>query len=79
VRTVDAVQWVFLAAIAAGCFLVSVPFGLIASGVLGIVGSTVHELAGAATARPALSEAQAAEEARTNRLGFRQIRGENSG
>jgi hypothetical protein len=76
VRPIDVVQWAFLAFIAAGCFLVSVPFGLIASGVLGIVGTTVLELASAARNRPEISEAQVAEEARTNMLGFRQIRRE---
>jgi uncharacterized membrane protein YedE/YeeE len=78
-RPVDVAQWAFLAFIAAGFWLISVRAGLIASGVLGLVGSTFQELAGSARDRPAMSEAQAAEEARTNRLGFRQIRRDRSG
>jgi hypothetical protein len=78
VRPIDVVQWVCLALIAAGTFLVSVRVGLICTGVLGIVGSTIYELA-AARDRPAMSEAQAAEEARTNMLGFRRIRRDRSG
>jgi hypothetical protein len=76
VRPIDIAQWLCLALIAAGTFLISVRVGLICTGVLGIVGSTVFELAGSARDRPEMSEAQVAEQARTNMLGFRQIRRE---
>lgn len=50
-RLADAVQWLFLGLIAAGCFLISLRVGLIATGILGIVGSTAQELARAIAAR----------------------------
>lgn len=77
-KPVDIAQWACLALIAAGTFLISIRVGLICTGVLGLFGTTIYELA-AARDLPAMSEAQAAEEARTNRLGFRRIRRNPSG
>jgi hypothetical protein len=44
VRILDGLQWLFLALVAAGFFMISVRAGLICAGILGIIGTTVMEL-----------------------------------
>lgn len=43
-RLVDVLQWVALALISTGFFLISLRAGLICAGILLIVGTTTHEL-----------------------------------